>query len=401
MRTVLAVLHRYAGLLMAGFLLVIGLTGSMLAWSDELESWLAPQVLLVTPPAPGAPLQDPLLLRERIAGLYPQAQVVYAPLSAPAGHSMVFYLRASGTTPLANNEVFVDPYTGKVLDQRLWGELSQGRLNWLPFVERLHEALALGETGLLVFGVVAIIWTIDCFVGAALTFPARPWLLRWRPSWLVRRHGGSYKLVYDLHRAGGLWLWGMLLVFAWSGVAFNLYNVYAAVMQPVFAHQLSEEKVLQRQPTRLPHLDWPAALIQGRTQMAALAQREHFHVIEETALAYEASLGVYRYSVRSRRDVRERKGLTTIFLDAGNGQLIASWLPTGTAAGDTIRSWISALHMASMWGWPYKLAVSVMGLAVSMLSVMGVLVWRRKRRGQKQAKARATLLNRPIQQNLH
>lgn len=405
MRAVLAALHRYAGLLMAGFLLVIGLTGSVLAWSDELESWLAPQVFLVTPPAPGAPLQDPLVLRERIASLYPQAQVVYAPLSAPAGHSMVFYLRQSGSTPLANNEVFVDPYTGKVLGQRLWGELRQGRLNWLPFIERLHEALALGETGLLVFGVVAIIWTIDCFVGAALTFPAtpkrprsagtpratprKPWLLRWRPSWLVRRHGGSYKLVYDLHRAGGLWLWGMLLVFAWSGVAFNLYNVYAAVMQPVFAHQLSEEKVLQRQPTPLPHLDWPAALHHARTHMATLAQHERFQILEENALAYEASLGVYRYSVRSSRDVREHKGLTTLFLDAGNGQPITSWLPTGKASGDTIRSWISALHMASMWGWPYKLLVCMLGLAVGMLSVTGVLIWRRKRQGQRQAKARA------------
>ena len=37
--------------------------------------------------------------------------------------------------------------------------------------------------------------------------------------------------VLDLHRAGGLWLWAMLFVFAWSSVAFNLTPAYDAVMR--------------------------------------------------------------------------------------------------------------------------------------------------------------------------
>lgn len=390
-RPALAAMHRYAGLLMAGFLLVAGLTGSVLAWTDELEGVLMPAVFRVSPPTPGAMPLDPLLLRGQMAARYPAAQVVYAPLSAPAGHSMVFYLRAAGDAPLANDEVFVDPYTGAVLGQRLWGEIGQGLINLLPFVERLHHSLALGDTGLLVFGLVAIIWTVDCFVGAALTFPARlkkrpasgkPWLARWRPSWLVRRHGGSYKLVFDLHRAGGLWLWAMLLVFAWSGVAFNLYGAYAAVMNPFFAHQPAEEIVGRHQPTPDPHLSWEQARSQGRSLMSELARSQSFTILEENALAYEPGLGVYSYKVRSSRDVRAHKGLTTIFFDAASGQLLASWLPTGTASGDTIRSWISALHMASMWGWPFKLFICAMGLAVAMLSVTGVLVWRRKRQGK-------------------
>lgn len=391
LRPALAAMHRYAGLLMAGFLLVAGVTGSVLAWTDELEGVIMPAVFRVSPPTPGAVPFEPLLLREQIAARYPQAQVVYAPLSAPPGHSMVFYLRAAGDVPLANDEVFVDPYTGTVLGERKWGEIGQGLINLLPFVERLHHSLALGDTGLLVFGLVAIVWTVDCFVGAALTFPARlkkrpatgkPWLARWRPSWLLRRHGGSYKLVFDLHRAGGLWLWAMLLVFAWSGVAFNLYGAYAAVMHPLFAHQPAEEIVGRHQAARGPHLNWQEARSQGRSLMSELARRQSFTIIEENALAYEPGLGVYSYKVRSSRDVREHKGLSTVFFDAASGRQLASWLPTGTASGDTIRSWISALHMASMWGWPFKLFICAMGLAVAMLSVTGVLVWRRKRQGK-------------------
>ncbi|MDO8071507.1 PepSY-associated TM helix domain-containing protein [Janthinobacterium sp. SUN176] len=396
MRPALAALHRYAGLLMAGFLIVAGVTGSALAWKDELEAAMLPAVFRAAPPAPGAAPLDALLLRESIAARFPQASVTYAPLSAPPGHSMVFYLRPPGDAPLASDEVFVDPYTGAVLGQRRWGEISQGAINLLPFIERLHYALALGDTGLFIFGLVAIVWTVDCFIGAALTFPARlkkrspgskPWLRRWRPSWLLRRHGGSYKLVFDLHRAGGLWLWAMLLVFAWSGVAFNLYGVYAAVMQPLFPHQGAEEAVARHTPSPGPHLDWPAARTQGRLLMHALAQRHAFAIVEENALSYERALGVYSYNVRSSRDVRAHKGLTTVFFDAASGRQLAAWLPTGAASGDTIRSWISALHMASMWGWPFKMFICAMGVLVAGLSVSGVLIWRRKRQGQAKAKA--------------
>lgn len=391
MRPALAALHRYAGLLMAGFLIVAGVTGSLLAWKDELEAALLPAVFRVAPPAPGAAPLDALLLRGTVAARFPQADVAYAPLSAPAGHSMVFYLRPAADVQLASDEVFVDPYTGAVLGQRRWGDIAQGAINLLPFIERLHYALALGDTGLFVFGLVAIAWTIDCFIGAALTFPARlkkrgpgskPWLRRWRPSWLLRRHAGSYKLVFDLHRAGGLWLWAMLLVFAWSGVAFNLYGVYAAVMQPLFAHQGAEEAVARHTPSPGPHLDWPAARAQGRLLMAQLAHRNAFTILEENALAYERAPGVYSYSVRSSRDVRASKGLTTVFFNAASGRQLAAWLPTGAASGDTIRSWISALHMASMWGWPFKLFICAMGMMVAGLSVTGVLIWRRKRLGK-------------------
>lgn len=53
-----------------------------------------------------------------VAARFPPAQVSYDPLSAPPGHSMVFYLRQAGEAPLASDEVFVDPYTATILGQR-------------------------------------------------------------------------------------------------------------------------------------------------------------------------------------------------------------------------------------------------------------------------------------------
>ena len=65
--------HRYAGLGMAFFLIVAGVTGSVLAFHDEIERWLNPDLFIVTVPAI-API-DPLILRERAEAMFPEAYV--------------------------------------------------------------------------------------------------------------------------------------------------------------------------------------------------------------------------------------------------------------------------------------------------------------------------------------
>jgi uncharacterized iron-regulated membrane protein len=78
---------------------------------------------------------------------------------------------------------------------------GRGVRNLMPFVYELHYSLALGSRGMLLMGVVALLWAVDCFAGAALTVPrGRPWLQKWAPAWRLKRQ----RLTYDLHRASGL-----------------------------------------------------------------------------------------------------------------------------------------------------------------------------------------------------
>ena len=103
---------------------------------------------------------------------------------------------------------------------------------------------------------VALVWTLDCFSGFYLTLPARwrtattreadgmaegapatagrSWWQRWKPAWGVRWGGGSYKLNYDLHRAFGLWTWGLLFTIAFTAFSLNLYReVFYPLMSTV------------------------------------------------------------------------------------------------------------------------------------------------------------------------
>ena len=63
--------HRYAGLYMAFFLLIAGLTGSIMAFEMQIQNWLNPSIKVV--PQAGSRL-DALTLREYAQALAPQGR---------------------------------------------------------------------------------------------------------------------------------------------------------------------------------------------------------------------------------------------------------------------------------------------------------------------------------------
>lgn len=400
-RRVAVRVHRWVGLVMAGFLLLAGLTGALLVWYHELDGAINAPLMEVAPPSPGMPPMDGLALRERVQAAYPQAWVHYVSLDQGAAEdARVFYVDAAPgpdgeAATLGFDEVFVNPYTGAILGTRQWGDLSQGLTNLMPFIYRLHYSLALGTVGTWLFGIVALLWTIDCFVGAWLTFPvtarkgrkpAKGWWARWAPAWKVRWASGAYKLNFDIHRAGGLWPWALLFVLAWSSVAFNLHDaVYRPVMEAVFGMQPDPRRALPKlaQPLPEPPLGWEAALASARAHMADQARARGFTVIQEDRVSYDPNKASVRYVVRTDRDVGDKRGQSAVFVDARSGALLGLHLPSGQAAGDTATSWLLSLHMGQVWGLPYRLLLTVTGIAVAALSVTGVVIWWKKRQGRR------------------
>src|SRR5690606_34531609 len=83
------------------------------------------------------------------------------------------------------------------------------------------------ELGMLLMGTLAIIWTIDCFIALWISFPR---FRTWRKSFVFRWRQGGYKLNFDLHRSGGVWLWVLLLILATTSISMNLKQ---EVMRPL------------------------------------------------------------------------------------------------------------------------------------------------------------------------
>lgn len=386
-------LHRYVGLAMAVFLIVAAVTGSLLAFNRELDAALNPDLFEVTPP-PGAKPLTPLELKDALLRQLPEGQTIDGlRLHHEPGQSVMLFTRpVTANAPAADDTWFVNPYDGQVLGSRTWGDISQGRRNLMPFLYRLHYSLALGEVGVTLFGIVALLWTFDCFVGAYLTFPgtsrserttsARSWLRRWGTSWLVRG-GKLFSWLFTFHRASGLWVWGMLLVFAWSAVGLNLKPVYKPVMSTLFG---LEDDAWDRMPAvdpaeNEPRLDFGAALRRGQELMAEQATVRGFDVYEARWLGHAPERGAYRYMVRSSLDISDRYPDTSVWFDADTGQLLVFDATTGQRLGNTLTSWLFHLHFGSIaiGGLPYRIFVSLMGLVIAALSGTGAYVWWKKR----------------------
>ena len=112
--------------------------------------------------------------------------------------------------------------------QRRSGALAWSAAAIVPALYRLRYSMWLpGSWGTFAMGAVAMAWVLDCFVALAISFPnPRNWHRSLQFSW---RHGGR-RLLYDLPRSGGVWVWGALLVVAVTAVSMNLE---AQVVRPL------------------------------------------------------------------------------------------------------------------------------------------------------------------------
>ena len=386
-------LHRWAGLAMAVFLVSVGLTGSLLAFDHELERVVAPQLFAHRPGAVAA--LDLATLAERAQALVPYARVEAVSFTEPDQVSVSFATRPDPATGLVQalgfTDFFIDPWTGKELGRRTWGDLSEGLVNLMPFIYELHWRLVAGDVGQWTLGIVALVWTLDCFNGFYLTLPrlSSGFWRRWKTAWSIKRGASFLRLNFDLHRAGGLWLWVALFVFGWSSVMMNIRPVYESVMQGLFDYRSPDlTYAMARRPNDAPRLDWRAAQAVGERLIDAQSAKHGFLTGERLGLQYIPAMGAYIYEVRGDRDLFERApkgGSTAVIFDGDTGSLRELVLPTGQHAGNTVESWLYALHMARVWGRPYQVFVCILGVATAMLSATGVYIWLRKRRARRGA----------------
>lgn len=403
---------------MAFFLIVAGLSGSVLAFNNELGQWLNPPEKVAIA---NTQMLDPFTLRERALSLEPHGRIntiSLKPLQPGEMYTAVFEPPSEPTIAdigwLAS--VKLNPYTGAAILRQTIGP-GQGsdssywpltRKNILPMIAELHYSLLLGDVGVWLFGIAAMVWTIDCFVGFYLTLPPpkknspptqrftsstiktttfssiqHSFWQRWQVAWKIKWPSSIPRINFDLHRAGGLWTWPMLLVFAWSSVYLNLLEpVYTPVMKAFFTITDFKDypKADLKQAQADPALDFRTAYQIGKRLMAEQAFQKNFTVLEEQQLLYDPQKGLYLYWVATDRDISKHAGSSLLWFDADQGNFIALYLPTGEKSGDTLTNWLGALHMARIGGLPYKLWICFMGLVVPTLSVTGVYLWLQKRR---------------------
>jgi uncharacterized iron-regulated membrane protein len=387
----IGLLHRWVGLALAGFLCVSGLTGAVIAWNEELDLLLNPHLLQATGSGPTMPAT---ILAQQLEARDPRLRVTYFPVRPAVGRSQYFFVApridpASGRPfDLTYDQVFIDPFTGDELGRRARNAVWPiTRETAVAFIYRLHQHLHVSglwgveRLGLWVTGAVALCWSLHCVTGAWLTLPARRWRWRyWKPAWQIKLSGDAYRVIFDIHRAFGLWAWLFLFTLAFSGFSLNLYR---EMFHPLLAavSQVTPTPYEQRrpQPKAMP-IEPAVSYADIHTAAVAEGERRGWSV-PPGALLYAADFGIYQ--VRYFHPGHERGapglGAARLYFDAADGRLLGERVPgVGTVADIVIQAQFP-VHSGRILGLPGRILVSVMGLVTAVLSVAGVLIWSRKR----------------------
>lgn len=395
MRGFWTLVHRYAGLLTAGFLFISGFTGAIISWDHELDDLLNPH--LMEAHTPGTP-QSALALAQQVEARYPQIQVSFMPIQVEKGEAIAF-----GVSPRVDpvtqklyqpgfNQVFVDPVSGAELGKREWGAVWPiTKETFVSFLYRLHYTLHIPEMwgidrwGLWLMGGIAMIWVVDSFVGFYLTLPlrrqnaAKSWGQRWKPAWKVRWKGGNNKLNFDLHRAFSLWTWALLIILSFT--AFSL-NLYSEIFYPVMS------KISKVTPTPFdtrpmadihkpftPKVEYAAVI-----ETAAKEAKQRNWSEPVGSVFYTNAFDVYGVSFYKPGDDHGSGGVGPAYLYYdGAGKLLGERLPWKGTAADIFVQAQFPLHSGRILGLPGRILISFMGIVVAMLSVTGVIIWWRKR----------------------
>lgn len=385
-------LHRIFGLSLAAFLLVASLTGSFLVFQREIDAWLNPALWRVSAPGPSL---SPEEIAARIEAFDPRVQARWTPLEARPGSAYDVWVdwkidpRTGQPAERLYDQVFVDPVSGAINGTRRYGVCCLERQHLVPFVYYVHSSLFLpGRMGAIILGIVAIVWTLDSFIGFYLTLPrGGGGLLRgWGRSWRIKRRTSSERRTLDLHRAGGLWAWLLLIILSVSSIALTLehevFEPAVAAFSPLAPEAWEERPMAPPDQPIARRLSFDQALASAGAAAARAGIGQ-----EPSGIYYAAETGLY--GAMFGREEEAGVAPSWVFVDGVSGEIVRATPAWEGSAGDVFMRLQLSLHAGRVLGLPTRILALLLGLATMVLTITGVAIWLRKRRSRASGKGKA------------
>ncbi|MBB1161808.1 PepSY-associated TM helix domain-containing protein [Aquariibacter albus] len=358
-------LHRWLGLGLALWFVLVGLTGSVLAFYPELDALLDTRLAR----REGAP---PMTLEQAYAALqaaHPQRgpgwrleipQAPGEPLTAR--YLRPAETRGQGFAPLLAT---VDPATRQVVLNRFWGQ------HLTTWVYDLHYSLLLGKHGVTAVGIGGGLMMVSLLSGLWLWWPRGG---GWRAAWRLKLRGAApARRHHDLHKLGGWLALPLLGMLAFSGLLLALPHW----TQPVIA-AFSPLTPLPSVPQGFPE---PRRL--SVDQAVAVAEAAWPGARARWVDPPAEAGSPWRVRLRQPDEPGVRFPATLVWIDDASGEIVAARDPRAFTAGDVFWQWMHPLHMGEAFGLPGRAGVAAAGLLPLLLAWTGWRRWRDKRRARK------------------
>lgn len=380
-------LHWLFGITFGVVLGVMGVTGAMMSFEDQIMEALSPGVMNVAPQP--APTLTPDQIVARFTAQEPGAKVNSVVMRGGEGASPgVIFLPAGSETQKAphSERVYLDPYGGQVLGKATGAE-------FFATVRRLHRYVLMPDDGKgigrQITGIAALSLVGFVITGIYLRWPKRPldWKLWLKPNLKLRKRG----LYFSLHQVIGTWVAVIYLVIALTGLTWSYpwYRqgfewVTTGKVTPIEKPAPKTAKPAPVKPQVLPPLD--AAWTTVRTQAGAF----------ETAIVSVPKNAKTPVSIRVLpADAPHERWFDDYKVDGKTGALVSLEPFKDRSLGSQAYSARLAVHRGTFFGLPGAILFMIAAAAMPLFPITGYLLYLGRRRVKTQARAKAALKGQP------
>jgi len=242
-------------------------------------------------------------------------------------------------------EVYANARTGEIV-----GTLNP-KGGWLGTLHGWHVSLWGGRSGRLANGYASMALLILAITGVILWLPKKPWRLRWR----------------EVHFSTGVTAAAFLLMFA-------IYFVWTGF----FVREVGDRFGRRIEPALHQNLD---AVVARLDEMAAAAERaDRNAAIHRLQIVFDPNIPV-RVTMR-RASPTKFHLVDTVFLDPTGPSVLRIDRYEDRPPGESILAWFSVLHFAAFGGIGSEIAWSIIGLSFPVLSITGTVMWWRRIAGR-------------------
>jgi len=356
-KKIIGQIHLWLGLASGLVVFVLGLTGAIYAFQDELRELLYRDRLYVDVPdgAVHLPLSRLVTVAEKAMGK--DRKISRAELSQEPGRTYMFRALKLNKEGFGYwnyyqyyEKVYLNPYTGQVVFK------ENAKREFFTVVLALHMNLLLGDD----IGHFIVRWSVVCFVILLLSGIVLWWPKKWKRKQLKKNFGLKWgakfkRLNYDLHNVFGFYSFLVLMVIALTGL--------------MWSFELTTEKKIKvlSDTTRTADV-MPADLILGQA-LKASPETSYFLYNFPAAKSGTVNVSAYQSEINLYDRVQYR-------FDRYSGALLQKGTEfSQLSAGAKIIAMNYDLHTGSALGLTGKLLAFFAGLIAAGLPVTGFLIW--------------------------
>jgi len=354
MRKVLLKIHLVMGLAAALFLIILGLTGSIMAFEGDIDHWIHPGFWQV---AAGQALAE----GDLIAGV----ERKFAPLRVQAVEISQHRDLAQLMQLSDNSSVSVNPYTGGVMGRRT----SPGRTGkWLGFIHQVHLRLAgsgrdsWAPAGKIIISYAGVALFLLAPTGLLLWWRAKRGSVRWRGPW--------FRVFFDLHQVigiyAGLFLWmaaltGILIGFEWPEKA-------------IFSLTHSARPGFGQPPPSTP---MPGAAAVGVDRVIAAARYAIPNAAVELIFLPTEPDASYMVILRVPEETSGSPH-STVAIDQYSGRPLAVHNFLTDSQGYRWIRFNRSIHTGDIGGLVGHIVMSLSSLLLVVMAITGIVIWLKK-----------------------